>query len=144
MSGTSPVSHTRPKVNSRALSLFGVTFSSMVMLISGLVLFLAPRGKLANSLDWQVMGIHRQLWSDIHIVMTALFVAVALWHAALHWRSFKTMILGNRMRPRGYRREALAGLCLVIGLVALTLLGWPPASWLVDLNEAFKNGILVK
>ncbi len=131
--------HVRSKITGRAISVFGVTFSFLAMLVSGALLYFAPKGKISNAIDWQVMGVDRQGWDDIHIVLASLFVGFSLWHAALHLRTFQTMILGNRMCPHGHRLEAVIGLAVVIVLIVLTVFGLPPASWLLDLNEFFKH-----
>lgn len=138
MANIESTAHVRPKITGRALSVFGVTFSFIAMLISGGVLYFAPKGKISNAFDWQVLGLGRQGWDDIHIVLATLFVGFSLWHITLHIRTFKTMIMGNRMCPQGHRLEAVFGLVIVVVLVLLTVFGLPPASWLLDLNEFFK------
>jgi len=139
MANTESTAHIRPKITGRATSVFGVTFSFLAMLASGAVLYFAPKGKVSNEIDWQILGLDRQGWDDIHIVLATLFVGFSLWHIALHLRTFKTMIMGNRMCPQGHRIEAVIGLTLVVLLVVLTVFGLPPASWLLDLNEFFKH-----
>lgn len=139
MSNAESGAHVGSKITGRALSVFGVTFSFLAMLVSGGVLYFAPKGKISNAIDWQVMGLDRQGWDDVHIVLASLFVGFSLWHVALHFRTFKMMILGNRLSPQGHRLEALIGLAVVIALIVLTVFGLPPASWLLDLNEFFKH-----
>lgn len=139
MANVELTTHVRAKIAGRAMSVFGVTFSFLAMLVSGGVLYFAPKGRISNAIDWQVLGWGRQGWDDIHIVLSTLFVGFSLWHIALHLRTFITMIMGNRMCPQGYRLEAVIGLVLVVVLVLLTVFGLPPASWLLDLNEFFKH-----
>lgn len=139
MANAAATTHVRPRITGRAMSVFGVTFSFLAMLVSGGVLYFAPKGKISNAIDWQVLGLDRQGWDDIHIVLATLFVGFSLWHIALHLRTFKIMIMGNRMCPQGHRLEAVIGLVIVVGLVLLTVFGLPPASWLLDVNEFFKH-----
>ncbi|KCV81113.1 hypothetical protein ATO10_14109 [Actibacterium atlanticum] len=144
MANAESTAHVRPKITGRAMSVFGVTFSFLAMLVSGGILYLAPKGKVSNTIDWQVLGLDRQGWDDIHIVVATLFVSFSAWHIALHLRTFKTMIMGNRMCPQGHRLEAVIGLAVVLALVLLTVFGLPPASWLLDLNEFFKHEFWVR
>ncbi|MBO9448263.1 MULTISPECIES: DUF4405 domain-containing protein [unclassified Ruegeria] len=139
MANAESTARVKTKISGRAMAVFGVTFSFLAMLVSGGILFFAPIGKISNATDWQVLGLDRQGWDDVHIALALLFVGFSLWHAALHIRTFKTLILGNRMCPQGHRIEAMIGAAFVIALVTLTVFGLPPANWLLDLNEFFKH-----
>ncbi|MCB4458388.1 DUF4405 domain-containing protein [Leisingera sp. McT4-56] len=139
MADTAPRPRTKRGLTTRALAVFGVTFSFAAILLSGSILFLAPMGRAAQAADWDVLGLARQGWSDLHIVLAALFIGFSLWHAALHFHVFKTLIFGSSMSPRGHRAEALIALAAVAAVTALALLQLPPASWLLGLNEMFKH-----
>ncbi|UWQ35657.1 DUF4405 domain-containing protein (plasmid) [Leisingera sp. M527] len=139
MTNTEAQTRSKAGLTSRALAVFGVTFSFAAILLSGSILFFAPKGKISKEMDWDALGLGRQDWSDLHIVLAVLFIAFSLWHAALHMHVFKKLFLGSKMSPQGHRIEALIALTAVAGVVALALLQLPPASWLLDLNELFKH-----
>ena len=54
MSNAESGAHVRSKITGKALSVFGVAFSFLAMLVSGGVLYFAPKGKISNAIDWQV------------------------------------------------------------------------------------------
>ncbi|WP_291738148.1 DUF4405 domain-containing protein [Leisingera sp. F5] len=139
MTQTGTQTRSKAGLTSRALAVFGVTFSFAAILLSGSILFFSPKGKISNQVDWEALGLGRQDWSDLHIVLAALFIAFSLWHAALHLHVFKMLFFGSRMSPRGHRAEALIALAAVAGFTVLALLQLPPANWLLELNELFKQ-----
>ncbi|MBY6069636.1 DUF4405 domain-containing protein [Leisingera aquaemixtae] len=139
MTDTDTQPRSKGRLTSRALAVFGVTFSFAAILVSGSILFFAPKGQVSKTADWDALGLGRQDWSDLHIILAALFIAFSLWHAALHFHVFKTLVFGSRMSPQGHRVEALIALAAVAGFTVLALLQLPPASWLLELNELFKH-----
>lgn len=138
---TSPRTHTHPRwhLTGRALAVFGVSFSFLVMMISGLVLFVAPRGRTALEIDWQLLGLARDGWEGLHLATAFLFIAFVAWHFLIHLRVYATLWSGTPIHPAGHRKEAwIAGLAVL--LIAVTALAmWPPSSWAIDTNEFFKK-----
>ncbi len=128
----------------RALSAFGVTFSFFAILISGAVIYFAPKGQVSNKINWGVLGLDRHGWGDIHIIMGFLFAGFSIWHILLHWRVVKSFIVGNAMHPSGHRLEAMIVVAAVLFFVLATIWDFPPASWLLDLNRFFKQSFWVR
>ncbi|MBQ4824530.1 DUF4405 domain-containing protein [Leisingera sp. HS039] len=98
------------------------------MLLSGGILFFAPKGKIFKEVGWDALGLGRQDWSDLHIVLAALFIAFSLWHAAHHLHVFKTLFFGSKMSSRGHRAEALIAFAAVAGLTVLAFFSFRRAA----------------
>jgi len=124
---------------SRATAVFGAGFSFLVMLVSGLLLIVAPKGRTAQAIDWHLAGLTRDGWEAVHLATSFLFTTLAIWHIVLHWPVIVNFLGGTAMHPRGHRIEALAMLVLVVALLLTAILDLPPSSWLVDINEYFKQ-----
>lgn len=127
------------RTTGRASAAFGVGFAFVVMLVSGLLLILAPKGVTARAIDWQLLGLGREGWEAVHLATSFFFVAFAVWHTLVHWPVLVNFWTGTPMHPAGHRAEGLAMLLLVVALLVTAILNVPPSSWLVDLNEYFKQ-----
>lgn len=127
------------RINSRVIAVYGVGLSFFVMSASGLMLLLAPQGRLARQIDWSLFGLGRSGWEAVHNATAFAFMALGLWHIVIHWSVIRNFLIGGPGHPASHRPEALAMLILVGLLVATAILDLPPASWLVDLNEFFKR-----
>ena len=68
------------RLSGRALAAFGVSFSFVLMLASGAILYVAPKGRVAQDIGWQVFTIGRDGWGALHIATAVLFTAFVLWH----------------------------------------------------------------
>ncbi|SHK18582.1 protein of unknown function [Shimia gijangensis] len=131
-------------VSGRALSAFGVTFSFLPMLASGAILYFAPKGRLSKQTDWDVLGLDRHEWADIHSVLMTLFVGFSLWHAILHLRVLKSLIFGNKVHHFGHWVEAIVAGVLVLGFMGMAIWHLPPASWVLELSDFFKHSFWVQ
>ncbi|EDZ44645.1 hypothetical protein RBY4I_84, partial [Rhodobacterales bacterium Y4I] len=72
MSNTDAPPHIKGRLTARALAVFGVTFSFAAILLSGGLLLFAPKGRISSATGWQALGLDRQGWSDLHIVLAVL------------------------------------------------------------------------
>lgn len=141
MTNTSPSKSTQksPRWSARAAAVFGAGFAFIVMTISGLVLVIAPRGSIANKIDWLLGGFTRHDWQAIHLTAGILFVVVALWHILIHMSVIKNLTFGTGASTQGHRSELLVMLAVVGLFLATAILNLPPASWLIDINEFFNR-----
>lgn len=145
MSNTSPAEQTRkspsksPRWSARAAAVFGVGFSFITMAVSGLVLILAPRGSIANKIDWVFGGLDRHGWQAIHLTASVVFLSVAIWHIIIHISVIKNLAFGPSQTMRGHRSELIVMLAVVALFLATAIFNLPPSRWLIDINEFFNR-----
>ena len=114
-----------------------LTVTFLLLAGSGVVLYLAPVGRIANWSGWHVLGIRKEAWQAVHTNLAVLFVAAALWHLVLNW----AMLIGyvKRWGLRGLLLGPIGGAVLVAAVfVAATLVQWPPWRWIQQGNEWMK------
>lgn len=128
-----------PRFSARAAAVFLIGLAFLVMALSGLVLALAPSGRVAQTSAWSALGLARPAWESLHLSMGVLFLGAGGWHIALHGAVIKNLLRGAGGAVLGHRRE----LALAAALVALVLVAaaadQPPASWLADLQGWFRR-----
>ena len=80
-------------------------FTSLLLMLvflalgsSGVILYLTPRGRLANWTGWTILGLGKQDWMAVHINIALLFVIVAGLHICLNWG----MLWGYMRRRRAW------------------------------------------
>lgn len=128
----------RTRFTGRVLAVYGVAFSFFVMATSGLMLLVAPQGRLERSIDWHLVGLDREGWEAVHNATSFAFIALGLWHLIVHWSVVKAFLIGGNGRPASHRSEALAMFIVLVVIVGSAILDLPPASWLIELNHYFK------
>lgn len=116
-----------------------VALSFLLLLGSGLVLFLAPPGRVANWTDWSVIGLLKAEWSGLHIWFGAVFLVAVGFHLVFNWRPLVSYFKDRLTRRVGFRPEWIAATAACAAVVVGTLAGVPPFSSLLQWNEALKE-----
>lgn len=117
-------------------------FSFCLLLLTSVVLYIVPQGRVAYWANWQLWGLSKTSWSELHINLGLLFVIVGIWHTLLNWSALMN-----------YLRRARQGVCSVHGALAVvvtlgvtlgTLFHLPPLDWVLKANTALKNRAALK
>lgn len=130
---------TNPRFQWRAMTTAFVALSFLLLLGSGLVLFLAPPGRVANWTDWSVIGLLKAEWSGLHIWFSAVFLVAVGFHLVFNWRPLAGYFKDRLTRRAGFRPEWIAATAACAAMVAGTLAGVPPFSSLLQWNETLKE-----
>ncbi len=127
------------RFNWRGFASLATGFAFLIMIVSGVVLYVAPRGRVANWTDWTVMGLGKEEWSDLHMAAGILLVAAVALHLFFNWRVLVHYVCSRPARPRARLRELLAACVLTVLVVAGTIGELPPFSGIEKVNTAIKD-----
>lgn len=112
--------------------------SFVILLLSGLILFVSPPGRVANWTNWSILGLRKHDWTALHIWFSTLFLVVTGFHVFFNWRPLLNYFRDRISRQIGFRREWIAALAICGGVYAGTRAGIPPFSSLMAFNESVK------
>lgn len=122
----------------RAMTSMMTTGGFLIMGVTGLMLFATPEGRLAYWVDWSLGGLTKEEWGAIHVTSSLLFLIAGFVHLWFNWRQFVAYLRHRFQQRVSIRPEApVAGVFLAV-LVAGTLWGVPPFTWVLDLSAAIK------
>ena len=149
VNSTSHSEASRPAVKTsvaveRPFSLRGFTslllvFCLLMLLASGITLYVAPRGRIANMTSWTALSLSRPQWVALHINASLLFVVATLTHLAMNW-SRLVGYLKKRARPAiNMKRELAAALAVASVIFAATVLELPPISLPVEFKYDMRD-----
>lgn len=110
----------------------------VVAAVSGSVLFITPRGRVANWTGWTVAGLTKHQWAALHINACLLMLIGAVVHLVLNWRIFWSYI---QKKSVGFnlKWEMAASILIAAAVVAGTVYEVPPLTATASLNEWMKN-----
>lgn len=57
-----------------------IAASFLVLVLSGVLLFVSPPGRIANWTNWTILGLRKHDWIGLHIWFSVLFLLVAIVH----------------------------------------------------------------
>ncbi|MBK9139658.1 MAG: DUF4405 domain-containing protein [Verrucomicrobia bacterium] len=123
----------------RALTSVLIAGSFVILVVTGIVLFAAPPGRIANWTNWNILGLRKTEWAGLHIWFSTLFLLVTIFHVAFNWRPMVSYFKDRLSRRIGFRWEWAVALLIVAGVFAGTRLAVPPFSTLLAWNEDLKQ-----
>jgi len=130
----------RTRFSWRALTSLCVAVSFLAMVISGMALFFAPSTRIAHEINWQMCGLAKSSWQDLHNVFSTLFLIAALIHTVFNWRPLMNYLKMRAAECRAIRWEWLVALVLGVLVWMGTRSELPPFSVLLDWREKFHGG----
>ena len=115
-----------------------ITWSFLVMTWTGIVLFIVPKGRVANWIEWELMGLSKDDYAALHVTFMVLFVVGVIVHIVLNWKLL-VHYLKNCQRDAGTGPKILISSFLISLVVAWgTLAGVAPFSSFLDWQEEIK------
>ena len=123
----------------RAFTTFYVVISFLVISTSGIILYITPPGRVAYWSQWTLFGLTKEQWQAVHTMFTFLFVVAAALHVYFNWKVLVSYVRTKLDEGMKRGRELAVSSGLVIIVLVVTLLGVPPASYVMTLGEDISN-----
>jgi len=126
-------------LNVRALTAFIVTWAFAIAVVTGIVLYIVPHGRVAYWTDWGLAGLEKDTWGGIHIIFGAVFIVAGILHLYFNWKPFKKHLTERAAGHVHVKREVVIASGATVVVLAAAIAEVPPVSWLFDLNETVKQ-----
>ncbi len=123
----------------RSLTAFLVTWSFLILTISGVVLYIVPQGRIAYWVHWGLWGLEKEDWGHVHMMFGGLFIVTGILHLYFNWKPFKKYLAERISGQYRVSRELAISLLLSILILAGSIWEVPPVSWVFDLNKTVKD-----
>jgi hypothetical protein len=125
--------------NWRGWTTFVVTISFVVDTISGIILYIAPPGRIANWTNWTVWGLGKEEWGAIHTIFGYLLLVIVGVHLYHNWKIFMSFIWSKIKKASNLMRELVVATLLCLFVFLGTLWNVPPFSTTIHLGERIKG-----
>ncbi len=131
---------TKKKFSWRAFISLGLTYSFIIIFITGIVLYLAPPGRIAHWVNWKFMGFLKEEWQAIHMNFSLLFVILSIFHLfTINWKTFWSYLKSKTSKGLNKKREFIISTFLTIAIFFAIIFSVPPFSNIVDFGEYLTN-----
>lgn len=125
--------------NYRSFTAFIVTWAFVVATVTGTVLYIVPQGRIANWVDWHLLGLLKEDWGNIHLVFAAIFIAGGVLHLYYNWKPFKKYLVEKVSGHLHPKKELLLSLVVSLALVVGAIFQIPPFNYYFQLNQWAKE-----
>lgn len=124
------------RFNWRAFTSLYMTFSSILLMISGIILYIAPPGRIAHWSYLPILGLEKYQWQSLHTIFAFLFLIATGFHLYFNWPVFISYLKDKLKNVYMLRRELSFSGILFIVIVLLILAKIPPFSTIMDLGDS--------
>jgi len=132
-----------PALHKKGFASLLTTFSFVVMTVSGILLFIVPQGRIAEWTDWQLLGLSKSDWGNIHITTSLMFLISGAYHIWCNWRTLVNYFTSKRESRLFMRREIAISAVVTLFFVVGAVYQAPPLSYVLALNNTIKMAWIV-
>jgi hypothetical protein len=109
------------------------------MVVTSVVLYIVPQGRVAYWADWKLWGLSKSDWGNIHINLGLLFLIALGVHLYYNWKPLISYLKNSAKKITVFTAEFNMAAAITVVFVAGTYLLVPPFSWVMTLNDHFKE-----
>ena len=127
------------KFHGRGFTSLLLTGLFLVASVTGVILYLTPKGRVAHWTGWTLLGLEKEQWSAVHMNTCWLLLIMTIVHVVYNWKAFCSYIKKKAAAGLNLKRELAAAILITAAVAAGTLWHLPPFSYVVELNDAIKS-----
>ena len=122
----------------RIISLF-LLLGAAFLLITSLILYISPAGRVAYWSEWRLLGFTKSQWTSLHVNLGLFLLVAAGLHVYYNWKAIVAYLKNHAKQIVVFTGDfvvaALLGLVILVG----THYGVLPFGWIQSLNEHFED-----
>jgi hypothetical protein len=123
----------------RKLTSLTAGLAFIVMVVTSIILYIVPQGRVAYWADWKLWGLTKTDWGNIHINLGLLFLIALCLHIYYNWKPLINYLKDKSKKIKVFTSEFNAALIITIVFVLGTYWMLPPFNWVMSLNDHFKD-----
>ena len=128
----------------RKITSLTLIVSFMLLILTSLVLYVVPEGRVAYWSDWRWLWLSKSQWGDIHTNSGFLFLAAGLVHLCYNWKPMVSYLKNRAKQVRLFAPGMVIALLINLVVVAGTRFQIPPFRSILDFGHSFKETAAVR
>lgn len=113
--------------------------SFILMILTSIILYIVPQGRVAYWADWRLWGLSKTDWGNLHINLGFLFLIALALHIYYNWKPLTAYLKNRAKQVKIFTAEFNVALVITVVVMLGTYFLMPPLSWVLTLNEYFKD-----
>lgn len=123
----------------RKITSLTAMLSFAVMILTSIVLYIVPQGRVAYWADWRLWGLSKTDWGNIHIAVGFLFLITLGLHLYYNWKPVVSYLKNKMKQIKVFTPDFNVALVVTLLFVVGTYFAVPPFSYILSLNDYFKD-----
>lgn len=115
-----------------------MTWSFLVMTWTGIMLFIVPKGRVANWVQWEFMGLSKDDYTALHVIFMVVFVLGSIVHIVLNWKALVQYLKNRPRSPKTGPKILVSTFAISLFIAWTTLANIAPFSSFLQWQEDIK------
>lgn len=126
-------------MNIRKTTSMTLLLSLLLLLVTSIILYIVPHGRVAYWSDWHLWGLTKTQWGNLHVNLGFFFLLTGLLHIFFNWKPLVSSLKNRAKRLTMLTPAFTIALVLSVFVSVGTLFNIPPMSLVTDFGEAIKE-----
>ena len=114
-------------------------FAFLIMSYSGIILYIAPHGRVSKWLDWHLFGLDKAQYQELHTTSMVTFLLFGILHIYYNWKPIMSYMKDKSKKISFTKKEFLIALIINVVFVIGTLTSVQPFKGFIDLGGSLKD-----
>ncbi len=123
----------------RALVALLLLGAGAMLLVSGSVLYLAPSGRVAKTIEWRLFGLDKDQWEALHTAFGIVFLVLFSLHLKYNWRSILAYARRKLAGALKLRAELAWATVLTLAFALIAVFDLPPLQQVMAFGEGMTD-----
>ncbi len=127
-------------MNLKKITSLTMLLSMVVMSYSGIILFIAPPGRVANWANWEIFALSKDQYASLHSTMMVLFLIATLLHLYYNWKPITGYMKNATKQMIVFTNDMIIAFIVTCLFVIGTLSEIKPFSSFMIFGDGIKQG----
>jgi len=118
--------------------------SFVLCLLTSVILYIVPEGRVAYWADWRLWGLSKTEWGNLHINLGFLFLITGLLHIFYNWNAVAAYMKNRAREFKVFTASFNVALVLILVVGFGTYWKIPPMSMVLNFGHSFKDAAAKK
>lgn len=130
----------KKKFKFKSFTSFTLLFLLIILVISGTVLYIRPEGSVSRWVGWSFIGLEKKGWESLHTLLSIFFILFICLHLFFNLRILTSYLKDKLSTGMSSKKEFFSSVTLVILLIIISVMSWPPFLKISQWRSALKKG----
>ncbi|MCF8069826.1 MAG: DUF4405 domain-containing protein [Desulfobacterales bacterium] len=118
--------------------------SFFIIVLTAIVLYVAPQGRIAYWADWRLWGLTKDQWGAIHINLGWLFLLSLILHIYYNWKPLILYLKNKASELKIFTKEFNTALIVTVVFIIGSYSEIAPFSTIISFSDGLKDSAAVK
>lgn len=126
-------------MNIRKITSLTMLIAFALCILTSVILYIIPHGRVAYWSNWQLWGLSKTQWSELHLNLGILFLLAGFLHVYYNWKPITAYLKNKSKQMKVFTVNF--NIALVFTLIAGlgTYFQIPPMSTIINISESIKD-----